>query len=335
MKIAITGGAGFIGTHLTKAYLDAGHDVLIIDSLLCGSRQEIDPRARFYQMDIRDHKLHTLLQQERPNIVSHHASQQLRHITGEHALPDADVHVRGLLNVLDGCVSASVHKLIFASGGNSLYGQVDAEQPSITEDVALCPRCPSDISKVAGEWYVRYYTQQYGLKHTILRYADTYGETASMYALFPHHPISYYIRMLAEKCRPIINGSGDEICDHIFIDDVVRANFAVLKRGDNQTFHISSGSGNTLKQLYHMVALLLESTIEPIHLSGPLIKAPAVVLDNTRAQRMLGWHPEVTLLEGIRLATARLVPPKQSLELTGERVFAGKRTANVGTLTTV
>jgi UDP-glucose 4-epimerase len=113
----------------------------------------------------------------------------------------------------------------------------------------------------------------------------------------------------------------------------VRANFAVLKRGDNQTFHISSGSGSTLKQLYHMVALLLESTIEPIHLSGPLIKAPAVVLDNTRAQRMLGWYPEVTLLEGIRLAMARLVQPKARLER--EITFASQRTVSVGTLTKV
>src|SRR5437899_132217 len=110
MKIAITGGAGFIGSHLTKAYLDAGHDILVIDSLIHSSRKAVDPRARFYQMDIRDSKLYTVLERERPDIVSHHAVQRL-----ENTLPlvgvsvtDADAHIRGLLNVLDACVSASV-----------------------------------------------------------------------------------------------------------------------------------------------------------------------------------------------------------------------------------
>src|SRR3984893_19149807 len=121
MKIAITGAAGFIGAQVTKAYLDAGHDVLVIDSLLYGAHQVVDPRARFYQVDIRDGKLRTILQDERPEIVSHHASQKRFTASCEQAMADADVHIRGLLNVLDSCVNASVGKFIFASGGNNLY----------------------------------------------------------------------------------------------------------------------------------------------------------------------------------------------------------------------
>src|ERR1700736_6756031 len=191
MKIAITGGAGFNASHLTRAYLDAGHDVLVIDTLVNGSRDAIDARARFYQIDIRDGRLQKLLQQERPDILSHHALQR------EHAalpleelsMADADVHVRGLLNVLDSCVGASVAKIIFASGGNSLYnqcgpyaeilrctqddrcaqgdrytqddrctqGNLQAAPLAVSrglvpfkEDAPLCPRRPFDISKVAG-----------------------------------------------------------------------------------------------------------------------------------------------------------------------------------------
>ena len=299
MKIAITGGAGFIGSHLTSAYLDAGHDVLVIDNLAHGSQQAIDSRARFYAIDIRDSKLRTIFQQERPDIVSHHAAQHPESLTGDKSLADADVHVRGLLNVLEGCVNASVSQVIFASNGNSLYGHMDEEQLSVTEENALCPRQPDDISKVAGEWYVRYYTNQFGLKHSILRYADVYGETDTTYA---QHPLTYFISMLSRHQRPLIRGTGEEIRDHIFIDDVVKANICALTRGENQTLHISSGRGCNQNQLCDMLILLLKSDLHPVHISGTLTKDYSIVMDNSRAQRVLGWRPEMPLAKGIQLA---------------------------------
>jgi UDP-glucose 4-epimerase len=299
MKIAITGGAGCIGSRLTKAYLDEGHDVLVIDNLLHGSRQTIDGRARFYQLDIRDSKLRTILQQERPDTVSHHAAQQRADIPETEALADADVHVRGLLNVLEGCINAGVRKIIFASSGNSLYHSVENELLPIKENAPLCPQHPYDISKLAGEWYVRYYTHQYGLKHCILRYADVYGETNSQHA---HHPLTYFIRMFNNHQRPVIRGTGDQIRDHIFIDDVVRANLRALKQGDNQTLHISTGRGCSLNQLCRMVAILFKSDFEPLYISGTLVEERSTVLDNSRAERVLGWQPEVEMIEGVQRA---------------------------------
>ncbi len=305
MKIAITGGAGFIGSHLTKAYLDAGHDVLVIDNLLHGSRQSIDARARFYHLDIRDGKLYTLFQRERPDLVSHHAALygQQQDIPGEQPLANADVHIRGLLNVLESSIAASVSKVIFASGGNTLYGRVKPEHLPITEDTPLCPQHPSDISTVAGEWYVRYYAHYYGLTYTILRYADVYGETDATLA---RHPLSYFICMLQEQRRPIIREAPDEVRDHICIDDVVRANLCALIRGENQTLHISSGCGYPLSQLYQLVADVLESEIEPVYLSSPRMEVSSIVLDNTRARHVLGWQPEVNLSVGIWRAAALL-----------------------------
>jgi UDP-glucose 4-epimerase len=301
MKIAITGGAGFIGGHLTRAYLDAGHDVLVIDSLQHGSRQALDRRARFSPLDIRDGKLRTILQHERPDLLSHHVAQY--GVPGEQALSDADAHIRGLLNVLDGCVEASVSKIIFASGGNSLYGRVDAALLPVDEDAPLCPQRPADISRVAGEWYVRYYTRSYGLAHTILRYADVYGETDHALA---HHPLSQVICALLERRRPIIYGTGEALRDHIFIEDVVRANLSALTRGEGQTLHISSGRGATLTQMYRLAVEVLQSDIEPVHLSETRAPASSIVLDNTRARRILGWRPVISLPEGIQRAVALL-----------------------------
>ncbi len=143
MKIAMIGGAGFVGSHLTRAYLNAGHDVFVIDSLVHGAREAIDPRARFYHLDIRDGKLRAVLQAERPEIVSHHAVQREHTLPCEGSLIDADVHIRGLLNVLEACVDAQVAKLIFASGGNSLYRRcplqgVETSMP-VSEEIEAVP----------------------------------------------------------------------------------------------------------------------------------------------------------------------------------------------------
>lgn len=299
MKIAITGGAGFIGEHLTKSYLDAGHDVLVIDNLSRGSRKAIDPRARFYEIDVRDGKLSSILQHERPDLVSHHVAQWRYDSPFERSLADADVHIRGLLNVLDCCVDASVRKIIFASGGNGMYGCVEAAQLPLSEETPLCPQQPIDISRMAGECYIRHYSRYYGLKHTILRYANVYGAINNTHKTNLLHPINYFSRMLAAQRRPIIRGTGEERYDHIFIDDVVRANHCILKRGNNQTFHISSGSCYTLNQLYQMVASTMKSELQPLYLSGPLA-ASTIALDNTRAQQLLGWQPEVSIREGIQ-----------------------------------
>jgi UDP-glucose 4-epimerase len=302
MKIAITGGAGFIGAHVTKAYLDAGHHVVVIDNLAHGFRQDIDPRARFYQVDIRDEKLRTILQMERPDIVSHHAAQQIG-LLGEQALRDADIHIRGLLNVLDSCTCASVYKLIFASGGDSMYGHVASEALPVSEDMPLSPHTSHDISKATGEWYVRYYTRQYRLKHIILRYANVYGHRDSAPA---HHPLCYFLALLLQQRRPVIRETGKEIQDHIFIDDVIQANICALKQGENCTLHISTGQGSTLNRLYSLATQALGSKLEPLYLTPPLATSPPIVLDNTQAQNTLGWRPRTSLEQGIEQMVAQL-----------------------------
>jgi UDP-glucose 4-epimerase len=223
--------------------------------------------------------------------------------------------VRGLLNILEGCVNAGVSKMIFASNGNSLYGRVAAENLPVTEETALCPRHPDDISKIAGEWYVRYYSNQFGIKHTIFRYADVYGETDMTHT---HHPLTYFIAMLLQRQRPIIRGTGDEIHDHIYISDVVKANMCALKRGENQTLHISSGRGCSLNQLCDMAVMLLKRDLEAVHISGTLAEDYSIVMDNSQAQRVLGWRPEISMVEGIQCALELWHTHKETGSLCGE-----------------
>ena len=307
MKIAIIGGAGFVGSHVTRAYLNAGHDVFVVDSLIHGTREAVDPRARFYHLDMRDGKLHAILQAERPDIVNHQAIQREHTLPSQGSLIDADVHIRGLLNVLEGCVNAQVSKLIFASSGNSLYRGCALQDAGtamlVSEEVETCPLQPQDITKIAGEWYVRYYTRQYGLAHLILRYADVYGETDTVHAC---HPLTAFLAHLSLQRRPIIRGTDRDVRDHIFIDDVVRANLCALERGRNETLHISSAQGYSMKQFYQAAARLLQSNIPPLYISPSQAEPRAVVLDNRRARRVLNWQPEIDFSIGVSLAVERL-----------------------------
>lgn len=307
MKIAMIGGAGFVGSHLTRAYLNAGHDVFVIDSLVHGIREAIDQRARFYHLDVRDGKLQAVLQAERPDVVSHHVVHREHSLPCEGSLIDADVHIRGLLNVLDSCVNAQVSKLVFASSGNSLYRRrplqgIETTMP-VTEDVEACPLCPQDISKLAGEWYVRYYAQQYRLPYLILRYADIYGEVDPVRAW---HPLTSFLSQLVRQRRPTIRGTDRDVRDHIFIDDVVRANLCALERGYNETVHVSSAQGYSLKQFYHAAARILQSDIPPVYVSASQAEPTAIILDNRRACQVLKWQPEVDFLKGVNLAVERL-----------------------------
>ena len=305
MKIAIMGGAGFVGSHLTRAYLDAGHDVLVIDNLVHGLREDVDRRARFYQMDIRDARVQKVLQQERPDVVSYHVAPRTTTFPRASLLADADVQLRGLLNVLEGCVSASVAKFIYASNGSILYQPVPVAISMrqglhiVREDTPVCPRHSDDICKLTGEWYARYFSREYGLEHTILRYAHIYGEARREQA---QHPITYFIDMLARGQRPVIRGSARDLRDHIYIDDVARANLRALERGRNCTLHISAGQGYTLDQLFKAVATHLSSDLQPVSIASSRIEPTALVLDNSLARQQLDWQPRVELAEGIQRA---------------------------------
>lgn len=309
MKIAILGGAGFVGSHLTTTFLDAGHDVLVIDTLAQRSRENVDRRARFYQVDIRDERVQKILQLERPDVVSYHIAPHAAAFPRTSLLTDADVQLRGLLNVLEGCINASVARFMYASNGSTLYqpAPVTAVMQSdlhiAREDTPVSPRNSDDICKLTGEWYVRHFSREFGLEHIILRYAHIYGEPRREQA---QHPITYFIDMLSRDQRPVMRGPAREVRDHIYIDDVARANLRALERGRDCTLHISAGKGYTLDQLFKAAAAQFSSDLQPVSISSALIEPTALVLDNTLARQQLDWQPRVDLAEGVKRAVETL-----------------------------
>jgi UDP-glucose 4-epimerase len=295
MKVLVTGGAGFIGSHLTDALLAAGHETLVVDNLATGQRENVAADARFFQMDVRDPALSDLLQQERPEVVFHQAAQTTVRLSTADPFYDADVNVRGLLNLLTASVWAGVRKVVFASSGGTVYGTCD--QLPITEDQPLHPESPYGITKTAGEDYLRYFAANFGLHYTALRYANVYGPRDHVSS---EHVITVFAETLLAGDVPTIHWDGEQAKDYVYVDDVVRANLLALGQGDDQAYNIGSGQAVSVNTLYALITRLLGRQ-QVVPKQGPkrLGDVRLFYLDCRKAQRELGWQPQVSLEEGL------------------------------------
>jgi UDP-glucose 4-epimerase len=295
MKVMVTGGAGFIGSNLVTALLSAAHDVLVVDNLATGERQNVPADARFFLMDIRDPTLPDLLQREHPEVVYHQAAQTMVRVSTEDPFYDADVNVRGMLNLLAGCVQARVRKVIFASSGGTVYGT--CETLPIPEGRSLRPESPYGITKTAGEHYLRYFSSAYGLRHTILRYANVYGPRDHVSS---EHVITVFAETLLSGGVPTIHWDGEQAKDYVYVEDAVRANLLVMDQGDDQTYNIGSGGAVSVNRLYDLITRQLgKSDFRPKRGPKRMGDVRLFYLDCKKAEAELGWKPLVTLEEGI------------------------------------
>ena len=232
MKIVVTGGAGFIGSHVVDAYVAAGHDVVIIDSLWeegGGRLTNINPRARFFQLDIRSREAAELIVREKPDILNHHAAQHSVKISTDKPKLDADVNVVGLINLLQACVAAGTRKVIFAGSG-ATYGPVDAMP--IDESTPQRPISPYGITKMVTEHYLRYYAEAKGLSYTVFRYGNVYG---------PRQDPTGEAGVIAIFAKQVLNGEcvridwdGEQQKDYVYVGDIARANAIAATKGDNE-----------------------------------------------------------------------------------------------------
>lgn len=296
MRIVITGGAGFIGSHVAEAYLAGGHEVVVVDSLWShggGKRENVPERANFVHVDIRDDALARIFREFKPEVVSHHAAQHSVAISSRDPMYDAQVNVMGLLKVLDQCVKSKVHKVIFASSG-ATYGEPN-ELP-INEQTPQRPASPYGITKMAAEHYLRFYKNEHRLDYCAFRYGNVYGPRqdpsgeAGVIAIFANKFLS------KEGVR--IDSDGDQTRDYVYVGDVAQANLLALERGSG-VYVIGTGIRSSVNDLYQELALISGFQAPITH--GPKRQGDVrdAQFDTTLAKADLGWAPHVSLREGI------------------------------------
>ena len=297
MKILVTGGAGFIGSHVVDAYIAAGHQVAILDDFSTGSEANVSREAELLRLDVRNKDgVTAAIAAFRPDVVNHHAAQA--EVPKSVAEPgfDAMVNIVGGLNVLKASVDVGVRKFIFISTGGALYGEPDVIPAD--EDHPVRPLSPYGTGKFSFEQYLGTFQRTFGLEYTVLRYANIFGPRQDFHAEEGRVISIFASRMLAG--RPVtIDGDGEQARDMLHVDDVSVANIAALHRGAGGTFHISTGIPVTINDLFRKLALLTDYKLEPRF--GPARKGDVyrIALDNARAREGLGWEPKVTLEDGL------------------------------------
>ncbi len=303
LHILVTGGGGFIGSHIVDGYLRAGHRVTVVDNLSTGKLANVDPRARFFQSDIRDTSLHTFFQRGRFDVLNHHAAQiDLRRSVADPA-HDAEVNIVGTLNLLECARRHGVQSVIFASTGGAIYG--DQTIYPTPEAEAAHPQSPYGVAKLAIEHYLYYYRSVHGLRSVVLRYANVYGPRQDPCG--EAGVVAIFIKRLLAGDRPIINGDGDQTRDFVFVDDVVQANLLALDylldgsgEADPLVVNIGTGEEVSVNRLFALLSEFLPSP--PTSLYGPAKPGEQrrSVINPSYAKQTMGWEPRVGLEEGFR-----------------------------------
>ena len=299
MRILVTGGAGFIGSHVVDAYIAAGHEVAILDNFSTGNEANLNPAADVHRVDLRDQPtVERLVASFKPEIVNHHAAQsEVPRSVADPGL-DAQINIVGGLNLLKACIDHAVKKVIFSSTGGALYGEPDVVPAD--EDHPVRPLSPYGTSKFSFEQYLGTFKRTFGLEFTVLRYANIYGARQDFYAEEGRVVAIFASRMLLGK--PVtIDGDGEQSRDMLHVGDAATANLAALERGSGGIFHVSTGIPVTINDLYRKLAILTGYKQTPNQ--GPQRKGDVyrIALDNTRARSELGWEPRVELEEGLSL----------------------------------
>jgi len=301
MKVLVTGGAGFIGSHVVDALLEAGHDVAVVDDLSTGNRANVDPRARFYRVDLRDEAaLKAVLEQERPEVISHQAAKA--NVRESMARPRlyAEVNIIGSVNLLEQARRCGTRKVVYASTGGAVYGE--PEYLPVDENHPINPLDPYGASKHQVEHYLYIYRKHYDIEYTVLRYPNVYGPRqdpegeAGVIAIWT-------ARMLRNQ-PAVIHGSGEQQRDFVFVGDIARANVLALDKGDGEIMNLGSGVGTTINTVFELLKAATGYTQERVH--GPAKQGEVFrsYITHDKAERLLGWKPTVSLSEGLERTVA-------------------------------
>ncbi len=294
--ICITGGAGFIGSHIADAFVEQGHEVIILDDLSSGSKHNVPDGAELVVADIRSDQAAQLLHDRKIDVLIHHAAQMDVRRSVENPVFDADVNLLGLLNLLEAARKNGVHQVIFASTGGAIYGEQDVHPAD--EDHPARPISPYGVAKLAGERYLYFYHCQYGLDVTCLRYANVYGPRQN-----PHGEagvVAIFMHKLLRGEQAVINGDGKQSRDYVFVGDVVKANVAALNRPGFEIFNVGTGIAIDVNQLFAEVHRGLGTGPTAIHGEAKVGEQQRSSISSAKLRSQLGVSPETVFTDGIR-----------------------------------
>jgi UDP-glucose 4-epimerase len=297
VRILVTGGAGFIGSHIVDAYLAAGHEVVVVDDLSCGSGENVNPAAAFHALDIRDPELDRVFVTHRPEVVSHHAAQiDVRKSLADPA-HDIGVNIVGTVRLLQHCMAHGTRRVIFASTGGAIYGE--PQYLPADEAHPVRPLSPYGLDKFAAEHYLRLWRDQGGADYTILRYANVYGPRQDAHG--EAGVVAIFASAMLRGQAPAIFGDGEQTRDFVYVGDVVRANVLALETNVAGPLNIGTGHPSSVNDLYHHLARLVGFDAPARHEPERPGEVRDIYLDCGLAQRELGWEPQVTLDDGLAL----------------------------------
>jgi UDP-glucose 4-epimerase len=296
MKVLVTGGAGFIASHVVDLYIAEGYDVVIVDDLSTGRSSNLNPAAKFVHVDIRSPQLDEIFAAEQPDFVNHHAAQMNVRRSVTDPFFDADVNILGSLNVIECAKRHRVKHVVYISTGGAVFGE--PEYLPCDEKHPINPICQYGASKHTVEHYLFMYHANYGLNYTVLRYPNVYGPRQD-----PHGEAGvvaiFTCQMLAGE-QVVINGDGEQVRDFVYVGDCARANLLALTNPQSHgIYNLGSGRGNSVNEIFVALKRSTGYALQPIHAPAKVGETRRIYLDGSKAQRELGWVPTVTLESGL------------------------------------
>lgn len=294
-KILVTGGAGFIASHIVDKLIKNGDKVVVVDNLSTGREENLNKEAIFYNVDILDDSLRKVFEIEKPDCVIHHAAQIDVQRSIRQPMDDARVNVSGTINILECCKEYNVKKIVYASTA-AVYGE--PKYLGIDEKHPVAPISYYGISKHTPEHYIKVYSSLYGIKYTILRYANAYGIRQDPKG--EGGVISIFVDKLLEEGTPIIFGTGEQTRDFIYVKDIVEANVLAVSKGDNNIFNIGTGVATSINELFNSMKEIAGAKVEPVYKEARKGDILHSYFNISKSKEILGWSPRYSLKDGLK-----------------------------------